>query len=81
MEGLCGNCDNDKFNDIRLPSGETTTDIEQFKLSWLYDEMPGNTPDVCKPVPTPICAELPPGEDPCQQILDYDTYKEVKFDK
>lgn len=77
MEGLCGDCNNNKKNDLTLNTGEITTDSEEFALNWLYTQIPGMVPEACKP--PPACKELPPEDDPCRQILDYDTFHQVYF--
>lgn len=78
MEGLCGDCNNNRKNDLTLSNGDITTDSDKFVSNWLHTEL-GISPEACLPPPPPVCEGLSPDEDPCRQILEYETFREVTY--
>lgn len=78
MEGLCGDCNRTPRNDLKLPNGELTTDVEEFGLSWLYDKIPGNDKETCKPVKEKPCQDIQ-GDDPCLLLLDENIFDLVRI--
>lgn len=73
LEGLCGDCNNNPFDDLRILSGEIVKSTDEFALNWLYENLPGNSKELCENKPE-VCPPLPKDSDPCQQILDYKTF-------
>ncbi|KAM9309078.1 IgGFc-binding protein [Pholidichthys leucotaenia] len=53
MCGLCGNYNNNKFDDFRLPNGEKTNNIDDFGKSWVVD-LPGHECGGCG-AQCPVC--------------------------
>ncbi|KAL1513261.1 hypothetical protein ABEB36_002690 [Hypothenemus hampei] len=77
LEGLCGDCNKNPDDDIRYGAfakhspDENPKDINDFALSWLYENLPGGqSPQTCQNLPEEKCPELPLHEDPCSQLLD-----------
>ncbi|KAJ3643777.1 hypothetical protein Zmor_026489 [Zophobas morio] len=73
LEGLCGDCDSNPYDDMRSPSGEVLSDSNDFALSWLYTKIPDQTKELCANKPEE-CPPLPKETDPCKIILDYKTF-------
>jgi von Willebrand factor len=74
LEGLCGDCDHNPYDDLRTPSGAIINDTDEFALSWLYDKLPGGqSKEMCANKPED-CPPLPKKSDPCNLILDYKTF-------
>jgi von Willebrand factor len=74
LEGLCGDCDHNPYDDLRTPSGAIINDTDEFALSWLYDKLPGGqSKEMCANKPED-CSPLPKKSDPCNLILDYKTF-------
>ncbi|CAG9772868.1 unnamed protein product [Ceutorhynchus assimilis] len=75
LEGLCGDCNKNPNDDIRYgpfdgnPGGQPK-DINDFALSWLYENLPGGqSRQGCENKPQEKCMELTPEDDPCMQLL------------
>lgn len=78
LEGLCGNCNGDDDDDLRTPEGKITTDVQEFGLSWLYDDIPGGqSKEKCVNQPEKKCEEVPVESDPCIQLEDVTKYGQV----
>lgn len=78
LEGLCGDCNKDPYNDMTKPDGNTAKDVSDLASSWLFD-LPGQSKETCENIPVKVCDELPPGQDPCLQILDETRFGQVSF--
>ncbi|KAJ8974052.1 hypothetical protein NQ317_002298, partial [Molorchus minor] len=75
LEGLCGNCNGDSDDDIRTPQGGKPQDINDFALSWLYENLPGGqTREQCENKPEEECPSLPVDSDPCIQLVDINKF-------
>lgn len=80
MEGLCGDCNGDLSNDMKTPEGVVTPNVNDFGLSWLYQDLPGGQDrEQCLNPPDEICSEVPIESDPCIQLEDLTKYGQVKL--
>ncbi|CAK9818181.1 SSPO [Anthophora quadrimaculata] len=73
MEGLCGNCNADSEDDLKLQDGEVTDNVQYFGTSWLVTETPGGvTIDTssCVSNNQSKCVLPPADQDPCRKLLD-----------
>lgn len=78
LEGLCGNCNENPYDDFRVPKGNVIDDTEEFGLSWLYDKLPGGQDrNSCSNKPVVECEPLPIHEDPCVQLVDISRFGQV----
>ncbi|XP_046389468.1 hemocytin isoform X2 [Ischnura elegans] len=68
-EGLCGNCNKNKMDDMKTSKGNITEDADEFGLSWLVDLPPGKE-EKCGVAVVSECQPLPPQQDPCLHLLD-----------
>ena len=75
LEGLCGDCDNNPMNDMLSPSGKDLKDnVNEFGLSWLYKDFPGQVKESCSLAPPETCVPIPEGIEPCKQLLNTDVF-------
>lgn len=80
LEGLCGDCDRIADDDLRVPNGTVTSDVEDFSLSWLYDGLPEKqTREQCKVKPEEQCKPLPENRNPCIHLLDTSVFGAVSI--
>lgn len=80
LEGLCGDCNKNPDDDIVTPTGSNPNDMEEFALSWLYENLPGGqSKENCKNKPEEKCEPLPIDEDPCIQLVDIGRFGQVDF--
>lgn len=77
MEGLCGDCNGDATDDIKLNPKKTTIisgtepTIKEFANSWLADEPKlGKNEELCHTDDEAKCQPLSPDLDPCFKIMD-----------
>ncbi|XP_071447163.1 hemocytin-like [Hetaerina americana] len=76
-EGLCGNCNKNKMDDMKTSKGVVTDDADDFGLSWLVDlppELGGEEDKECKVAVIPECPPLPPDDDPCLHLMDKEKF-------
>ncbi|XP_026667953.1 hemocytin isoform X2 [Ceratina calcarata] len=74
MEGLCGNCNEDPDDDMKMQQdGEITSDTQEFGTSWLVTE-PVNGVDIdttgCVVKNESKCLLPPADQDPCRKLVD-----------
>lgn len=62
LEGLCGNCNKDKTDDMQVTSGKQVGTLEEFIHGWLHGDE-----KACY-ISDPPCDDIP--DDPCQKLLD-----------
>lgn len=92
MEGLCGNCNADKRDDLKEnpansteisdPNADLTQKqkIDNFVWSWLADEPKLNLKEkFCQVDRKEPCLPLSPDTDPCFEILDNPVFQPVSF--
>lgn len=80
LEGLCGDCNRNPDDDFVTPAGNQPADVEEFALSWLYENLPGGqSKEDCRNKPDEKCESLPVDEDPCVQLVDVDRFGQVGF--
>lgn len=80
LEGLCGDCNEDAEDDIKTPDGKKPKDINEFALSWLYENLPGGqTKEQCNNLKEEECPPLPANQDPCIQLVDINKFGQVKL--
>lgn len=78
LEGLCGECNRNPDDDMRTPSGSYPDDVEEFALSWLYENLPGGqSKENCKNQPEEKCEPIPVESDPCIQLVDVNRFGQV----
>lgn len=78
MEGLCGDCNGDTEDDFKTPKGKLPKDVNDFALSWLYENLPGGqSPEMCDNKPLEDCPPLPVEADPCIQLVDMNKFGQV----
>lgn len=63
VEGLCGNCNRDKSDDLITPDGNKPSTLEQFTHGWLHGDA-----HECYVEELKECEEIP--KDPCTSLLD-----------
>nr|XP_045582104.1 hemocytin-like isoform X3 [Procambarus clarkii] len=69
-EGLCGNCNHDKKDDLVAKGVGLVESVDTFGQSWLL-EGEANT---CSVLEKESCQPLPPDQDPCLYIMDEDIF-------
>lgn len=78
LEGLCGDCNGDPSDDIKTRDGKKPIDINDFALSWLYENLPGGqSPEQCLNQKDEECPPLPLDTDPCIQLIDINKFGQV----
>lgn len=80
---MCGDCNKNPDDDIRYGAfdghpGGKPKDINDFALSWLYENLPGGqTRQECENKPEAECVEVAPENDPCSRLLDENIFGQV----
>lgn len=75
LEGLCGDCNRNPDDDLVTPAGIQEGDVEEFALSWLYENLPGGqSKEGCRNKPEEKCESFPIDDDPCVQLVDIDRF-------
>ncbi|XP_025836285.1 hemocytin [Agrilus planipennis] len=74
LEGLCGDCDGDIDNDMRISNGTITKNSEDFALAWLSS---GQSTENCLNKPEKECKPLPIESDPCLLLVDIEIFGKV----
>lgn len=78
LEGLCGDCNGDLHDDIKTPDGKKPKDMEDFALSWLYENLPGGqSREQCENEKEEQCLPPPIDQDPCIQLFDVNKFGQV----
>ena len=91
MEGLCGNCNGDEFDELtprpskKILESESTEltqkqKVDNFVWSWLADEpLLFEKEKECFIDRTPPCLDLDEDTDPCFDLLNNPAFKKVRF--
>lgn len=78
LEGLCGDCNKNPDDDFVTTAGNLQENIEEFSLSWLYENLPGGqNKESCSKKPEEKCEPLPIDDDPCIQLVDVNKFGQV----
>ncbi|XP_066594945.1 hemocytin-like [Prorops nasuta] len=73
IEGLCGNCNGDREDDLKKPDGEITDEEQQFGESWLASDAPSTLAfnmQHCHGEAKNKCTLPPADQNPCLVLLD-----------
>lgn len=81
LEGLCGDCDGDPSDDLKVNPKAKNVKSDTFNdiiNSWLSDEpaLPNEDECLSEEVAELDCVPLPPEKDPCMEILNEATFGE-----
>lgn len=78
LEGLCGDCNKGATTtkDFKMPNGKFAQDTDEFALSWLYDDIFGQSPETCANKPKPRC-DFTIDNNPCLILRDSGRFGQV----
>lgn len=77
VEGLCGDCNGNSYDDFKKRNNEITKDAVEFSSSWLATDLPpilSLNESNCASELQEKCTPLPSHRDPCSKIFDTEKF-------
>lgn len=78
VQGLCGNCNENRDDDFRKPNNEVAENVIEFGDSWISEKYSGN--QTCHEVAKPPCVEAAEKDLPlCENLFSEEIFGQVSL--